>query len=857
MTFSRSSRDQELLVDYVRQALARIDAGEAVDPTQLCKTDPHLARPLAEVLGLAEDLSGLQAEALREDPLAGLVLANRYRLEDCLGRGAMGVVYRAEDQELQRSIAVKILDVRLFRDDRAEQRFQREAEALAALQHDSVVTVHDRGHTSEGIHFLVMELLEGATLSAILEAVDEGGDPIAAAEQAIGGKVAATHWSRLCAGWMAAVASGLSAAHERGLVHRDVKPSNIFVRRSGAPVLLDFGIAAQGSAERLTATETSIGTPWYMAPEQVGAGGVVTAQPTLDVYGMGATFYHLLAGKPPYEGEAVAVLAALVTEDPVPLQRAQPETPRDLVAIVEHCLERKPTQRYATAAVLCDDLDAFLGHQPVSVRPLSPLGRRLRAWRRAPARPVAVLAVALAVIVLAIWLPTHFEQQRVAMQRQKDALYATLPSVLAIEGWPQERGLEALHDEHREAIALLDSILALDAGDLPIRLFRAALRFDLGDREGAAADLEWIAEYQGGDYLQQLAARYLLVDDKTLGTVDTDGLPDPVTAQECYVAGFHELRARERRGYANRATELLDRAVPDYPPARDLRLLSVAALAEASAGDYREQLVDFLYDETVKLEELYGVETARTQAMRGVALMMQKKYREAAACFERSIELRPRRHGPHQNLGIAYMRLGDLELSRQHLQTALGLRPFAWNTKYAFAQLEEQCREFDAAYDWAAQMPLEGSGVRSWMRPYLIGNIATTEAIVLRHDDPNASRDAASRAVAAFDRALLQAPKSPRLARHRQLALALDADSLRADAMVDYVGFLMSGKMDKSSDAYSLRNLAFLMPAELGPREAAWLAAFLRWLAAGRAGGNENLRAELEADIEELLRPFR
>lgn len=150
MTLSRDRQDQERLIGHVRRALELLDAGEPVDPVAICRDQPHLARPLAEVLGLAAELPELQATALRGDPLAGLLLAGRYRLDTCLGRGAMGVVYRAEDQELRRIVAVKILDVRLFHDPLAEQRFQREAEALAALQHGNVVAVYDRGRTPEG-----------------------------------------------------------------------------------------------------------------------------------------------------------------------------------------------------------------------------------------------------------------------------------------------------------------------------------------------------------------------------------------------------------------------------------------------------------------------------------------------------------------------------------------------------------------------------------------------------------------------------------------------------------------------------------------------------------------------------------
>lgn len=857
MTFSRDSNDQEQLVLYVRQALACLDAGGQVDPMTLCAEHPHLARPLAEVLGLAADLPILQQAALREDPLAGLLLAGRYRLEQCLGRGAMGIVYRAEDQELRRAVAVKILDARLFRDQQAEQRFQREGEALAALQHPGIVAVHDRGRTSEGIHFLVMELLVGATLASVLDRIAGGTGPFVVLAETCPSGMLESHWPRLCARWALELAQGLAAAHAHGLVHRDVKPSNTFVRADGRIVLLDFGIAARSEDERLTATQTTLGTPWYMAPEQVRAGGLSTAEPTLDVYGLGALLYHLLAGRPPYQGDAAAVLAALQTSDPTPLAEVAPDLPRDLRAITERCLERDLARRYPTAQALADDLEAFLQHRSVTARPLSAFGRRWRAWRRAPSRPIAVLALLVLAFVLMIAVPIYRSQQAEARRREKNQLYATLPSVLAVEGWPEERVLAELRGEHLAALALLDRILELD-DDLPVRLWRACLQLDLGDRAAAARDLETIAQ-RGGDYFVALAQRYLAADPKQSGAyaIDLAGLPEPKTAAECYVAGFHELRARHVEGFAQRADALLARAATDYLPARDLRLLAVAALAEQPKQPKRS-LLQFLYDETVALEAVYGGETARTQAMRGVALLMQQNYPECVPCLERSLQLRPERHGPHQNLGIAFLRLGDLDRSEEHLQAALRLRPFAWNTLYTLAQLEQARGNFQKAREWAAKVPTVGHSGQAWKQPNLLGSIAVDESLLLRGTDPTASRAAAAAAVRAYDAAREASPGSLALGRRRGFAQALEQDDLPT-AFVAYARLLVEDQnQDTIDDPYQLRNLAFLLPRSgLDEERVAWVAALFRRLSLARAAGNEGLKAQLKQDLEEGLKRFR
>ncbi|MBX3464032.1 MAG: protein kinase [Planctomycetes bacterium] len=844
MTLSRDPDDQERLIACVRQALERIDAGEPVDPAALCRDHPHLLRPLAEVLGLAADLPELQGDALREDPLAGLRLAGRYRLDRCLGRGAMGVVYRAEDRELQRVVAVKILDARLFHDPQAEQRFQREAEALASLQHANVVAVHDRGRTPEGIHFLVMELLDGCTLAALLEHGDPGE-----ARTAAGIAAHEPHWPRQAARWGRDLALGLAAAHARGLVHRDVKPSNVFVTRDGRPVLLDFGIAARHADQRLTATQTTLGTPWYMPPEQAQRHGGGPAAPTLDVYGLGATLYHLLAGRPPYEGDAPAVLAALPTRDPTPLAAARSDLPRDLQAVVERCLERDPARRYATAAMLAADLDAFLHHQPVVARPLGRLARRLRQWRRAPARPIAALAAGAALLTAVVAWPVLRHQQALRTQAAKDDLYATLPSVLAVEGWPDERVLAELHGEHRTAIGLLDRILALDPDDLPVRLWRACLRLDLGDATGAAADLQHLAGNGGSDYLRALAGRYLQLDRTRPGAmaIDTADLPEPQTAADCYVAGFHELRARHVRGFAGRADTLLARAAATYLPARDLRLLAIAELAGG-----RPDLQQLLYDETIALEAIYGRPTARTCAMRGIALLLQRRYLESIEPLERSLALRPERHGPHQNLGIALLRLGRLDDSERHLQHALRLRPFAWNSRHTLAQLHRTRGDFARAHELAAGLARTGSRGEAWQQPDLVGSIALAEAMALARHDAAASAEAARRAVASYDAML--AVRDTEAGRLRRAIAAAMAGERPAAAVIPFAAALLA----EPDDPYQLANLAFLLPqAGLDAAQTAWVAAVLRRLAMARAAGDEALKQRLEDEIELGLRPYR
>jgi len=853
-----SESESDLLIALVREALQRQASGQPISPTEICRDRPEMAPALAEALGLASELAALQRTAMTTDPLAGHVLASRYRLETSLGRGAMGVVYRATDQELRRRVAVKILDSRLFQDEVAEQRFQREAELLAALRHPSIVAVHDRGRTPEGIQFLVMDQLEGATLATILEHAEDSSDHASASPllEPLGITATEQHWMRQCACWARDLADGLGAAHQRGVVHRDIKPSNVFITNQGHAMLLDFGIAARAESGRLTATETTLGTPWYMAPEQVRAGGT-RPLPAQDIYGLSATLYHLTTGRSPYRGDSHAVLAALQSRDPTPARRAQPDIPRDLAAIIEHGMERLPQRRYPSAGALAADLGAFLSHQPVSARPIGQVGRWLRSARRRPARTVAVVASLLLTASLAIVLPLWSAEVARETRARKQELLATLPALIAVEGSPSERLLAVLVPEHRDGEQLLTQILQLDPGDLPIRLFRAALRLDLGDYDAAAADFEHIATATDSPYLAALARRYLEANRGHHGTeaVELAELPPPESSADQFVAGFHELRNRDVKGFADRAVTLLEAAADQEPAARDLLLVALAAQADMTAErSVRALLYQRVIDESLRLEGIYQRPTARTLAMRGTALIGIKEYANAIEPLKMSLRLRGGRHGPLQNLGLALYRIGHLDEAEQRLRQALAIRPFAWNTPYTLAQVARDRRDFEAAYQWAAAVPLEARADLDWKHPDLVGNIAVREASTLLDSDPERAQAAAKRAAAEFARAAASPSAATsvtlrgRLLVHAQLAEALRAGNLE-QAWFDYLNVSRS----RPDDPYTIATLSHLLPETgLGTPQTWILGIWLRELAAKRAGGDERLRQRMKAEIRDL-----
>ncbi|MBK8100704.1 MAG: protein kinase [Planctomycetes bacterium] len=841
MTSPDAGADDERLIGYVRQALERLERGETVHPADLCRDHPELAPALADALGLAADLPQLQAVARAADPLEGMVLAGRYRLEQCLGRGAMGVVYRALDTELQRAVAIKILDARLFADPSSLPRFLREGQALAAVRHPAVVAIFDRGRTPDGIAFLVMELLAGASFAQIVERCPppESLRALAALD------LAATEpdWHRQCARWARQLADGLGAAHQVGIVHRDVKPSNAFLCRDGRAMLLDFGIASRLDDSPLTATATTLGTPWYMAPEQIRA--AANAAPPADVYGLCASLWHLLAGRPPYQGDPAAVLVAVATTDPPPLRQVRPDIPRDLAAIVEHGMERQPARRYADGNALAADLDAFLRHQPVSARPIGPLARRLRAYRRAPARPLAVLVGVLVLFVLAVVLPIWNAARADAMAQEKQQLLARLPSLLAIEGWPDQRLLAVLRSEHQAALAQLDRLLELDPDELPVRLFRLLLRADLGDHDGMAADLAAIEASHDGPFLRALLDRYRCADPQQAGALalDLTGLPAPATPEEQFVAGLHELRARHVAGYGGRADALLAAAEANYPWARDLRLISRMACVDERPAD-AATLLEEICSESLVLEGIYGGPTARTLAMRGAALVSLRRYRQAIPVLEESLRLRPDRHGPHLNLGIALRHETRVDEAQQHLERSLQLRPFADNSKHALAQLHRDRGDFAKARELAAAIEPTARELWSVKQPELLGSIATFEAVAALRagGDP---APAAAVAVAHYDVALSAAKANARVQKARAFAAALQQQDRNAA-----VRLLMEAmRATNPDDPYQLGNLALLLPeAGLSAESVAALRALLRRLAERLGGEDEVLLRQLRGD---------
>lgn len=768
---SPGSEQERLLAGYVERALERQERGEPLDLAELCAEHPALAAEVAAALGMAGALAGIWRQQDAGDARIGSHVADRYRLTSRIGAGAMGAVYEAQDQVLGRAVAIKLLQPELGARDEVRTRFLRESQALAALRHPSIVTVHDRGMTADGLPFLVMDRLHGRPLSSLLlAATAPGARPFES--NGFDGDTG-EGYLRFVVRLAAETADGLAAAHAAGITHRDVKPSNVFVTDDGHAVLLDFGIAARAQDAELTLPGSALGTPVYMAPEQ--AAGRARNEAAVDVYGLGATLYHLLALRPPYEGERLSVLAQVTHRDPVPLHRTQPRLPRDLVAIVEKAMERAPAQRYASPAALADDLRAFLAYRPIRARPIGPFGRARRFAQRQPAHVVAS-AAGLLVVTLGGLLAWWLVDENARAQRHEALQLATgLGDYVPFEGLPDR--LPVVDAELRaQALADLDRLLALAPQDGVARWLRSSARLDAGLAEAARADLAELA--QQGAWFAALAERCAHADSSCamLQAVIGAPLPEPQSPAERTVAAFH-LMAQPRKEL-ERAGELLA-GLTSPPFAEELHALCL--LARGDLVGAREH--------AASLEVRRGRASARTRHVIGAALAAEQQYEAAIPVLEAAARMRPHWCGPLMNLGVALRREDDEVAAEQYLRRAHELQPWQWRTTLTLGELliDAGAQRLDEARALADGLGADAGA--AWLRPFLLGRVELTAAILARQaaHDESAVQAHAAKALAWFEQAAADGAPARYLRWPVDLARATTAGS-----WTDYLGALLS-----------------------------------------------------------------
>jgi eukaryotic-like serine/threonine-protein kinase len=369
------------------------------DPSRLC--------PICNNVDITPPPPGNSARASRRPvdsdhvPTSYPVVAG-YEILGVLGRGGMGVVYKARQVRLNRLVALKMILAGAHAGPEEMVRFQREARAVARLQHPNVVQIHEIGDVNE-LPYFALEFIEGGSLLQHLDG---------------------TPWpARNAAALIEVLARAMHAAHEHGIVHRDLKPANILLQKSEkhnpksekqavvdvgsrfselVPKIADFGLAKRVGLETdITREGAVVGTPSYMAPEQAGQGQAIG--PMADVYALGAILYELLTGRPPFKGPTpVDTILLVLSQDVVAPSRLHPRLAADLETICLKCLQKEPHKRYASALALADDLHRFLAGEPIMARPIGALERRWKWAKRRPALAAfwSVTAAALATVLI-------------------------------------------------------------------------------------------------------------------------------------------------------------------------------------------------------------------------------------------------------------------------------------------------------------------------------------------------------------------------------------------------------------------------------------------------------------------------
>jgi tetratricopeptide (TPR) repeat protein/predicted Ser/Thr protein kinase len=419
-----------------------------------------------------------------------------YEIQATLGRGGMGVVYRARQKSVDRVVALKVIRPEALGGFAPEQRraavsrFVTEAQAAARLEHEAIVTIYEVGE-ADGRPFYSMQHVDGGSLR---DRVEEG--PLEA---------------RRCAALMQSVARAVHEAHQHGILHRDLKPHNILIDiESDLPLVTDFGLAKMlEGGQEITRTGEVFGSPPYMSPEQaIDASNVTIAS---DVYALGATLYHLLTGRPPFQGTSPeSTIHQVINEQPMAPSQVNPKLHRDLETICLKCLEKQPAHRYQTAAEFADELDRFLHGRPIEARPVGRLGR---TWRWAKRNPrTAVLASALLILV-GFALGTFLQLRSVSDQRDR-ALTAEARATTA-EQQRQELLAHTYADtgtlamqrgQMLQAITYFDQALSEGHNDeIAVRLKKVEAWVAMTETDKAIAEIKELAQLQDlGNYQGQV-----------------------------------------------------------------------------------------------------------------------------------------------------------------------------------------------------------------------------------------------------------------------------------------------------------------------------------------------------------------
>ncbi len=614
----------------------------------------------------------------------------RFVIEAELGRGGMGVVYRARDPRLARPVALKVIrdPSRADRDELA--RFEREARAIARLKHPGIVSVYETGD-HEGEPFIAMELVPGESFEALLRR-----GPLA---------------PKRVAEIVRQVALALAHAHEHGVVHRDMKPANILVDQEGAPHVLDFGLArSEGAATQLTLTGELLGTPAYMAPEQ--ASGVPGKQePRTDVYALGAILYRALTGRLPFEAEnPQALLYKVLTQEPLPPRKANPGIHADLETITLRSMAKEPERRYGSAKEVAEELRRFLDGEPIVAKPA---GLAPRAWRRARRNPrVLLLAAALGLATLAVRLVHDGNERREAAARElarkankqfpqsPDDAIDTASAAIELDpklalAWAFRGAARIKKGELDLGIQDSTRAIALDPNLGQAWANRGIGRASRGDLDGAIADATEAIAHD-----PELALGWDVREGVRLEKGDLDGAIKDAT--EAIKRDPLLVRSFANRGAARDLKGDVDGAIADTTRALELDPAVAPAFLTRGAALCKKGEVDRAIEDTTRAIEL-DPRLGQAWAVRGGARYKKRDIEGALEDATRAIELDPKLAEAWATRGAARNDAGDRKGAIADATRAIELDPkhLAARVVRGVARLNE--RDFDGAIEDATE----------------------------------------------------------------------------------------------------------------------------------------------------------
>ncbi len=634
----------------------------------------------------------------------------RYEVVQEVARGGMGVVYKARDLRLGRTVALKVLVGGTSASAEMIERFHREARMVAGLQHPRIVPVHDVGET-DGACYFTMDFIEGSSLARLIhDRAVSRRDGVALLRE---------------------IALALHHAHEHGVIHRDVKPGNILVDRAGRPFIADFGLAREAHSDaRLTATGRPVGTPVYMSPEQ--AGGDVSAQdPRTDVYSLGATLYELLTGRPPYEGDnMMEILFKVMGTDPPRPTALDPTVPRDLEVITLRAMERERARRYPSARALAEDLGRFLEGEAIAARPS---GVVYRSWKRARRHPVAfTLAVTGALLAVMASGTAAWRAARSARDARElgERARAELAAGRTAEALALVGRLRSLDPAHPALPVLEDACQAgLRARDERAR--EEALLAEAAERKARRDRAQPMAESaQKLLELTDVLARHGQYGQRRERLQEAVGLLDRALAEDPDFAEAYGARGRGHRLLADPARALadLDRAVElrDTWSAPYLERIGVRAdlyhkksspgmIVDQGDGPIQWNFRDLSRDEEAHaLLAAVQVDVARVIALgvrpdeahfvQGLMKVVDGHPDEAIAELTRSLEIYPYRAEAFQKRAFAHLMRNETDAADADITRALELWPafaeglcYRGVIRFARGRRDEAVADFEAA----------------------------------------------------------------------------------------------------------------------------------------------------------------